>query len=333
MRVFHTDPKELARLKGVLSRNATTRSDPQRQLRGGLSSRNGFVNSLVFGLLHSITLLWEERPMKRLFVTALLAAAATLLAGNLARANIVVGGYYHLGESDPGAAAGLPGDASSLDSCGNGNNLTYWQGHQTYSSSVAASAAAATGSDLSMSFAGDGFYLHTGNALTVNTDNFGIEGWFKVNDLSQQGLAFNGDSFHNGFGLYVLGGHVQGLYGAVEAFDTGFAPTPGQWFYAALVRNGGDTEMFVNNTTPIDFGSTYAPITPGAQFSLGIAGNDELKGCADEVRVFAFGSQFGYNFHANSDLLIAHSVPEPSTLTLLTVTLLGLAAYAWRKRK
>ena len=142
--------------------------------------------------------------MKRFCVTALLAIAATLMAGGLARANIVVGGYYHLGEVDPGAVAGQQGDGSSLDSSGNGNNLTYWQGHQTYSSSIAASAAAATGSTLSMAFAGDGFYLHTGNALTVNTDNFGIEGWFKVNDLTQQGLADNGDAFDGGFGLYVI---------------------------------------------------------------------------------------------------------------------------------
>ena len=271
--------------------------------------------------------------MKRYLLTALLAAAATLAAGSLARGNIVVGGYYHLGESDPGAADGLLGDASSLDSSGNGNNLTYWQGHQTYLSSVAASAASATGSHLSMSFAGDGFYLHTGSALTVNTDNFGIEGWFKVNDLSQQGLADNGDAFDGGFGLYILGGHIQGLYNQVALFDTGITPTVGQWFYVAMVRDAGDTKMYVNSTTPIDFGSTYAPRSPDPQFSLGVAGYDFLHGSADEVRVFAFGSQFGYNFNANTDLLIGQSVPEPSTLTLLTVTLFGLAACAWRKRK
>ena len=269
--------------------------------------------------------------MKRFFVTALLAAAATLWAGGLAHANIVVGGYYHLGESDPGAAAGLQGDALSLDSSGNGNNLTYWQGNQTYSSNVAASAAAATGSDLSMNFAGNGFYLHTGNALTLNTDNFGIEGWFKVNNLSQQGLADNGDAFDGGFGLYVLGGHIQGLYNQVALFDTGITPTVGQWFYVAMVRDAGDTKMYVNSTTPIDFGSTYTPRYPDPQFSLGVAGNDFLNGSADEVRVFAFGSQFGYNFNANTDLLI--SVPEPLTLALLTMGLFGLAAYAWRKRK
>ena len=273
--------------------------------------------------------------MKRFFVTALLAAAATLWAGGLAHANIVVGGYYHLGESDPGAVAGQPGNATSLDSSGNGNDLTYWQGTQTYSSSVAASAAAATGSNLSMNFAGDGFYLHTGNALTVNTDNFGIEGWFKVNDLSQQGLADNGDAFDGGFGLYVIdtgsGPHVQGLYNQVALFDTGFTPTVGQWFYVAMVRDAGDTEMYVNSTTPIDFGNAPAPNYPDPQFSLGVAGYDFLHGSADEVRVFAFGSQFGYNFDANTDLLI--SVPEPSTLVLLTMGLFGLAAYAWRKRR
>ena len=111
-------------------------------------------------------------------------------------------------------------------------------------------------------------------------------------------------------------------------FDTGFTPTVGQWFYVAMVRDAGDTKMYVNNTTAIDFGSTYTPRPVDPQFSLGVAGNDYLKGSADEVRVFAFGSQFGYNFNASTDLLIA--APEPSTLALLTMSLFGLMAYAWR---
>jgi hypothetical protein len=269
--------------------------------------------------------------MKRFCVSALLALAATLFAAALAQANVVVGGYYHLGESDAGAVAGNPGNGTSVDSSGLGKDLTYWTGTQTYSSSTAATAAAATGSNLSMDFAGDGFYLHTGSNLTDNVDNFGIEGWFKVNDLSQQGLCNNGDAFGGGFGLYVLGGHVQGLYNQVALFDTGFTPVLGEWFYVAMVRDAGVTKMYVNNTTAIDFGSTYAPYVATPQFSLGVAGYDYLKGSADEVRVIAFGSEFGYNFNASSDLLIA--VPEPSSVMLFATGMFGLMAYAWRKRK
>jgi hypothetical protein len=274
---------------------------------------------------------WEERLMKRFYGLALTATAAMLFACNLARAEIVVQAYYHLGESDSGAVADAAGNGQTVDSTGNGYDMTYWQGTMAYSSSVAASAAEKSGSNLSMNFASDAtsFYLYQGDGDFRVTDNFGIEGWFKVDDLSQQGLVFAGDSFGNGYGLYVLGGHVQGLYGAMELFDTGIAPTAGEWFYAALVRDGGVTNMYVNDSSEITFASTNAPFEPGAQISLGIAGYDPMHGNADEVRVFTFAPG---SFDASTDLLISQ-VPEPSTLALLAMGLCGLAAYAWRKRK
>jgi hypothetical protein len=280
--------------------------------------------------------------MKHFFTLMLLAAAAFLLIGPVAQANIVVGGYFHLGEADPGAVAGNPGNDPTMDSSGLGLNLTKVGGNETYSSIVAASAATATGSSLAMTFDGTGYYNQT-SPLTVNTDNFGIEGWFKVNDLSQQSLALNGSSWINGYGLYLINGRIYGLYGGLQAFDTGIAPTPGEWFYAALVRDAGDTKMYVNNATAIDFGTATAVPNIPTDFKIGVAGGidawgnwayqDYLKGAADEVRVFAFGSQFGYAFNAGTDLLISQQVPEPSTLVLLAAGLAGISAVIWRKRK
>jgi hypothetical protein len=268
----------------------------------------------------------------KLSVVVLFAAAVALWGSAFAGAGVLVGGYYHLGESDPGAADGLPGNDPTADSSGLGMDLNA-AGPLAYSSDVGASAATATGSNLSMNF-GNSIYYKADANLTANTENFGLEGWFKVNDLSQQGLVYNGDSWDNGFGLYIIGGHLQGLYGAEAAFDSGFVPTPGQWFYAALVNDAGATSMYVNDTTPIPFGN-IDPFAPAAQFVLGAAGHvwdtsDRLYGSADEVRLFAFGTE-GRVFNANADLLIA--VPEPSTLLLLTMSLLGLTTYARRRRK
>ena len=53
--------------------------------------------------------------MKRFYVAALLATAATLLAADLAWANIVVGAYYPLGEGDAGADDGAAGNATTAD--------------------------------------------------------------------------------------------------------------------------------------------------------------------------------------------------------------------------
>jgi hypothetical protein len=263
---------------------------------------------------------------------ALLAAAVALMGNAFAAAGVFVGGYYHLGESDPGAAGGLPGNNPTMDSSGLGMDLNA-AGPLAYSSDVAASAATAAGSNLSMNF-GNSIYYKADGALTVNTENFGLEGWFRVNDPSvQQALVYNGDSWDNGFGLYMLGGHVQGLYGALAAFDTGFAPTPGEWFYAAMVNDAGATSMYVNNATPIPFGNVD-PYSPSPQFVLGAAGHvwdtsDRLYGSADEVRLFAFGGETVFN--ASTDLLVA--VPEPSTFALLVLGSFGLAVIARRKWK
>ncbi len=284
--------------------------------------------------------------MKRFFVTALLAAAATLWAGSLARANILVGADYHLGESDPGAANGLAGDSTTVDSSTFGITLTK-TGTETYTSSVASSASLHTGSSLAMSFNGTGYYSELGTCPDNGVGNFAIEGWFKTtNGATQQCLAYNGDTWQNGWGLYDIGGTLYGLYGGVAALNSGIAVPSNQWFYAALVNVAGDAKVYYNNggaTQVVDLGSASTPTTPGAvsEFIIGAAGGvkttggtayqDYLNGSADEVRVDAFGGS--YVFNPSTDLMINATVPEPSTLVLLTMGLFGLAAYAWRKRK
>lgn len=272
--------------------------------------------------------------MKTLCVT--ITAALTLFAASVstARADFVVGGYYHLGESDSGAANGVTGNATTEDSSGLNLDLTL-VGSSTYRASVGAGNAT-TGSTLSadLGTAGGNYYWRN-SELTTDVDDWGLEGWFKVSDTSQQALAYNGNSWRDGFGLYIIAGKVQGLYGAVALFDTGFAPTPNEWFYAAIVRNSGVTKMYVNGTTAINFGSVTAPnnLPVSPQFSIGVAGStvqgwsDTLKGSADEVRLFAF-TPGGFN---ESQLL--YSVPEPSALVLTALGSLGLLCYAWRNRK
>ena len=157
-------------------------------------------------------------------------------------------------------------------------------------------------------------------------------------------LAYNGDSWKDGYGLYDIGGRLYGLYGGKVAFDTGITLSANQWFYAAIVNDNPNTKMFFNNggtTQTVDFGDSY-PLPLSPQLNIGVAGGydawgggpffqDYLHGSADNVRVIAFGGS--YVFNPSTDLLINATVPEPSTLAMLTLSLFGLAAYAWRKRK
>jgi hypothetical protein len=267
--------------------------------------------------------------MKRYCATALLAFTATLLVGGLAQAEVIIAGYYHLGEADLGAIVGGAMDTLT-DSSGNSRDLSGGTG--TYSSDVAASAAAAVGSTMSVAYAG------TVNAGTQNvgpltdaTDNFGIEGWFKrgAGAGDWEVMAFNGHPGHSGFGLYCKQGQVSGLWGGLAWVDSGFYPAVDEWFYAAVVRDNGVGRIYINKSAPVgDVATTPAASGLGDYIAIGGMDAEAWHGSADEVRVFTFAPGA---FDASADLLI--NAPEPTCLAMLAMSVAGLIAYAWRKRK
>jgi hypothetical protein len=287
-----------------------------------------------FVLFLYTTVLWEVLSMKRFCATALLAIAAMLAVGDWTRAAVTAVGYYRLGEADAGAVAGNPIGATTADSSGLGNTMNL-VGGMTYSSDVAASAAAATGSNFSMSNPAVG-YGYVAPPLTTAVDNFGMEGWFKLSNptaattdvLAWNGNAGGGDAA-NGWGLICYQGTIQGYYANVAVFSSGFAPTADEWFYVAMVRDNGVTSMYIDSAAPVANTTTATPITPASISALCTAGGaDGMNGLADEVRVFTFEPGA---FNASADLLIA--VPEPSTFALLAMSAFGLIAYAWRRQR
>jgi hypothetical protein len=273
--------------------------------------------------------LWEGLTMKRFYVIALFAIAAAIVGDSLVQAEVIVAGYYRLGEADAGAVAGNPVNATTTDSSGLGNNVNI-VGSLTYSSDVAASAAASTGSTMSVSNPAVG-YGYIAPPWTTATDNFGMEGWFKLSDVtSEQALAWNGNAASgNGWGLILNGGTVKAYYAGVAIWDSGFAPTLDEWFYVAMVRDNGVGSVYINSVTPAAETSTATPIAAAGISALCTAGGVEgMNGSLDEVRVFTFEAGA---FNASTDLL--YRVPEPSTLAMLAMSLIGLTAYAWRKPK
>jgi hypothetical protein len=243
--------------------------------------------------------------MKRSSVTMCLAVAVTLVACGLASAEVNVVAYYRLGEADPGAVAGSPVGTLTMDSGMFGLNMNL-VGNLSYSSDVAPSAAAATGSTLSMYDPASAGYAYIVPQLTTATDNFGIEGWFKLTDPTMVNvLAWNGHlGFpQSGWGLITYMGTLQGYYPQIALLDTGFAPTANEWFYVALVRDGGLAKVYINGTTPLTPTSADAtPLEPAVLAALTTGGSaDGMMGLLDEVRVFTFSPGA---FNASTDLLI-----------------------------
>jgi hypothetical protein len=242
--------------------------------------------------------------------------------------------YFRLGEDDPGATAGQPANTTTTDSV-NASPLTLTQvsgGSPVYSGDVAETAQRQTGSTLAINLVGNAYYSGS-NVITSLTDNFGIEGWFRPSVLPAGGfggggqtLAYAGHSGQNGFGLYIFGDELFGLYGGNQFLPTGRFASVDRWTYFALVRDGGITSLYVDNSTPIGLGGV-SPSPASSGLNIGSNGGGEFfGGYADEVRLFAFApGQF-----SPSDLLI--SVPEPSTYALAFAALACGGCRAWRRR-
>ena len=211
-----------------------------------------------------------------------------------------------MGEADTGDAAGVPA-AKASDSVGQ-NTLTN-AGQCFYSGDVAATAAAHTGSSLSVSFSGPGAYAR-GNLVSIAVDNFGIEAWVKTTSLGNQIIAYNGNTSLNGWGLMVSGSYWTALFGGLLIYQTQ-PVTTNVWTHLAVVRASGKATMYVNGIVVAT--TLTSPVFPSGSFALGAdpqnLTNEFLHGQLDEVRVFNFGSgQFTTN-----DLLYFAGAPLPVT--------------------
>jgi hypothetical protein len=279
--------------------------------------------------------------MKCFSAMALFVVATFLFVGAVAQADVVAGVDYRLGEDDSDAADGVVGNTTTTNIGVTPNtNLTKFITSgtgPTYTSDVAASAAFSVGSTLAMNFNGLGYYK-VDETPCNNINHQAIEGWFKVSNTSQQALAYTGSSWTDGLGLYIINNHLQAI--AANGFgllDSGFTPTAGQWFYAAVSADNGTSSVYVNSTTAAATVTGGMANTLTNQFIIGAAGDathgysDLLTGAADHVRLLAFDGS-SYVFNASTDLSY-RAVPEPSTIAMLAAGLLGLLAYAWRKRK
>lgn len=236
-------------------------------------------------------------------------------AFNSAPAAVLLG-QYHLGESDPGAAAGLAGQSTTTDSSGNGSHLTK-TGTATYSNSTA------PGSTLAMTFSGG--YYSLGNVLTTAVDNFALQAWVFPTSLgfNARMVAYNGNTSFSGFGIYQQGDAWGALFGGNHWQLFSGTVLLNQWSELTLVRDAGVNTLYING---LGFNVASLPNAAAGDFFIGgnpaVAG-ETFDGAIDQVRLLTFAP----GTLTAADLA---PVPEPATLGLAAA---ALAATALLRRR
>lgn len=234
-----------------------------------------------------------------------------------AKADILA--QYHLGEAGSLATPGnIPIDTVGTHSFLNNAPL----GTPT----VVDVTGGAPGSTQALNFSGltppnaypDGYYFVDTNF--VPTDNSRVEIWAKTDNLTQSANLFTGSSGGLGTpGALVIGvaagKWIAGHYGIDyigAAGGVGQPITSGVWTKLAVERRNGLSTLYINDVAQPGVSAT-APVN-SAELHLGIepGGAIGFVGALDELTI--------------------SQIPEPSSIVLVTCGMLGLAAYAWRKR-
>lgn len=227
--------------------------------------------------------------MKAGTIRRMLSLAFMLTAtSQMATATVTVDGYFRLGENDPGAAAGQPGQNPTRDANGI-KAIPIGAGIPTNIAVVGSTAIARVGSTLAMRFDGTSYYL-TNTVLSTANNNYGIEAWFQP--LSTNGgqiITANGGSA-TAFALWLYDGEIRGYYENGTIVPSGITVNTGTWYHAAFVLTSGVACIYVNGALCNSGIPTGSPL-PTSCFTIGaytLDGANCFDGAVDEVRLFHF---------------------------------------------
>jgi concanavalin A-like lectin/glucanase superfamily protein/PEP-CTERM motif-containing protein len=269
--------------------------------------------------------------MKR-FVLGLAAVGLLLASKGDLRGGVIA--YYRFEE---GAGTTI------VDSSGNGNDGTL-VGGAIFSTDVPVNPVPGTGASNLHSLLLDG---SSGATLIPDSPSLRptlgitLEAWMR---LSAPGTgAIVGRQYSNGTSnSFQIGVRPDLFFGLTDAsgapvtIDTAFIPTAGQWYFVAGTWDGAMMRLYVDGaqvgssvpfTGPIGYPVSNPLIIGADNDGLGNPSTAFFPGNIDEVRISNTAlspSQF---------LGAPQTVPEPGTLALLGIGIVGLLGYSSRRRR
>ncbi len=107
--------------------------------------------------------------------------------------------------------------------------------------------------------------------------------------------------------------------------STGFAVT----FYAGAFTGADDVD--ITGVTQIGSTASLAALSAGVNGRIN-SGSVNISGVANGAEIWLRIVSTTEGGYAPIDNISVSSIPEPSTIILLSISLFGLLAYAWRKR-
>jgi sialidase-1 len=232
--------------------------------------------------------------------------------------------------------------ATIADNSGNGRNASFSGNAGWTTDGRFGNAARFTGSD---------DYVVTASSLpAIGTGDFSVSLWFR-----REGETFAGNwlwllnSGQQGSGALVIAPLHDAQMGAKEfwprvsmgSWFTDAVAVEGwselnssAWYNLVLTRSNSATTLFLNGTV-VGTGTSTASLASYPVYLGGGVNSTSLVGAIDDVAIWN-GALTADQVAAIANGTLSPSsfvVPEPGTLVLAVVGVIGLLAYAWRKQK